>query len=187
MRPGELPGDYEVAIHESAHAVADCVLGTAFAFVTINPSDDGAWRGRVQQTPAQWAAMSDEALFISLAAPGHAEHLILGWDSHVCIRPHAATDDNLAMVYGCHLLYDRRQAEQGEAARVPTEDDVRDFLRPFRGKARVLVHLHRDWISNVAQALVLRRTLTQDEVQGLKRKMRPVVRRPGPRTRQTPA
>jgi len=143
MRPGELEGDYEAAVHESAHAVADCVLGVEFSFVTIDPSDDGTTRGRVQQTPEQWQAMRDEDFLVSLAAPGHAEHVFLGWDSHVCIRPHAAGDDDLAMVYAFRLLYDRRQAEHGERARVPTEAECRDFLRPFRGQARVLVHLHK--------------------------------------------
>lgn len=151
------------AYHEAAHAVAKLVLDLPFGPVTIVP--DGSILGAVVQPhPRMWirgTQRTQQALATKLMVS-----VCAGWQAECRIDPDACEDVGPSDDYEtCRtLMFDYSLGPPGGHVRDAPHEE---FLSEQKAKAAALVHRHWPKITRVASELILRGSLTEEEVRSL--------------------
>jgi ATP-dependent Zn protease len=160
---------YATAIHEAGHAVIGRVLGMLCGDTTIVPDDDSGGHGIIHDPDDiddAWKRQGRYRNFSSVYV-GRIMSFMAGAEAEIeILGEYQGADED-----------DRHQIARMMMSRwlhIPGYDEDRDgsaerFEARLRARTRGLVRRHRGKIERIAAALLVRRTLTAEEVEAVLR------------------
>jgi hypothetical protein len=163
-----------VAYHEASHAVGARVQGVGVDRIAMFPTDEGGTPAAATHSAAYLADKSDPAACIA----GHEKDARVALAGHIGqqrARPGSvradAGDIKVALKAAvCIALLSSGRPEPGPGEIKLSEIDVNsidDIFRRLRSEAEALVMEHWSAIERVAQALLVRDLLLQDDIDRL--------------------
>jgi ATP-dependent Zn protease len=158
---------YATAVHEAGHAVIGRVLGMLCGHVTIDADEDSSGHGIVDEPYAICSAWEQRGRYreMSTVIIGRIMTFMAGAESEVEILGSCRGGDDGDRYQIRSMMLTRwcpipNHGEPGDEAWIRYESRL-------RARTRGLVCRHRDKIRRVANALLIRRTLSGDEVEAV--------------------